>query len=86
MGIGQNAYFLWEPRRILKTNWITLDQMVFKEAKHEGRSASFPTSGKEIVTRFVADRLYDAHLAQLRREGECTDGEERSRPASEDVS
>jgi hypothetical protein len=33
----------------------------------------------------LADRLYDEHLAQLRQEGEGTDGEERERPTSEDV-
>ena len=33
----------------------------------------------------LADRLYDEHLAQLRRESEQTDGKERERPASEDV-
>jgi hypothetical protein len=33
----------------------------------------------------LAGQLYDEHLAQLRREDERTDGEERERPASEDV-
>jgi hypothetical protein len=33
----------------------------------------------------LADRLYDEHLAELRQEGERTDGEARERPASEDV-
>ena len=32
----------------------------------------------------LADRLYDEHLAQLRREGERSDGEEHERLASED--